>query len=74
MGDPAIHTCKSMERSVKSPRTNGAKDNKAEAEHAINKSDYNITSTIRHNLYKNTLFLLGDMVSWLPYALNKFII
>ena len=73
MGDPAIHTCKSVKRSVKGPWTDGAIDNEAEAEHAINKSDCDITSTIRHNLDKNTLFLPGDMVSWLPYALNKFI-
>ena len=66
MGDPTTHTCKSMERSVKSPRINGAIDNDAEAEYAVNKSDCDITSTIRHNLDKNTLFLPGDMVSWLP--------
>ena len=66
MRDPAIHTYKSVEKSVKSPRTDDAMDNEAEAEHAISKSDCDITNNIKHNLDKNTLFLPGDMVSWLP--------
>ena len=39
---------------------------------AISESDYEVASTVGHGPGESTLFLPGDTVFWLPYALSKF--
>lgn len=38
---------------------------------AISESDYEVASTVGHGPGESTLFLPGDTVFWLPYALSK---
>ena len=38
---------------------------------AVSESDYEVASTIGHGPGESTLFLPGDTVFWLPYALSK---
>ena len=39
---------------------------------AMSESDFEVASTIGHGPGESTLFLPGDTVFWLPYALSKF--
>lgn len=39
---------------------------------AISESDFEVASTVGHGPGESTLFLPGDTVFWLPYALSKF--
>lgn len=38
---------------------------------AVSESDYEVASTVGHTPGESTLFLPGDAVFWLPYALSK---
>lgn len=38
---------------------------------AISESDYEVASTVGHTPGESTLFLPGDTVFWLPYALSE---
>ena len=38
---------------------------------AVSESDYEVASTVGHTPGESTLFLPGDAVFWLPYALSE---
>lgn len=38
---------------------------------AVSESDFEVASTVGHGPGESTLFLPGDTVFWLPYALSK---
>jgi hypothetical protein len=38
---------------------------------AVSESDFEVASTVGHGPGESTLFLPGDTVFWLPYALSE---
>ena len=44
----------------------------ADGDGAVSESDFEVASTVGHGPGESTLFLPGDTVFWLPYALSKF--
>ena len=40
---------------------------------AVSESDYEVASTVGHTPGESTLFLPGDTVFWLPYALSEWL-
>ncbi|KAI0275070.1 hypothetical protein BC834DRAFT_815136 [Gloeopeniophorella convolvens] len=75
--DPALHARRSSKRSGRGPwggnggTTDGETDMDAETDGGISESDYEVASIgPSHNPGESTLFLPGDTVFWLPYALT----
>lgn len=44
----------------------------ADLDGAVSESDFEVASTVGHGPGESTLFLPGDTVFWLPYALSEF--
>jgi EEF1A N-terminal glycine/lysine methyltransferase len=68
--DPRSQARRSTKRGTKGPwATDGETDGETEGEGAMSESDFEV-STIGHGPGESTLFLPGDTVFWLPYALS----
>ena len=46
-------------------------DTDADLDGGVSESDYEVASTVGHTPGESTLFLPGDTVFWLPYALSE---
>jgi nicotinamide N-methyltransferase len=68
--DPTSQARRSAKRSSRGPWVDAETDGETEAEGAISESDFEL-STVGHGPGESTLFLPGDTVFWLPYALSK---
>jgi hypothetical protein len=51
--------------------TDAETEGETEGEGAMSESDFEIASTLGHGPGESTLFLPGDTVFWLPYALSE---
>jgi EEF1A N-terminal glycine/lysine methyltransferase len=70
--DPAFQARKHSKKSARGPWTDVETDGETEGEGAMTESDYEMASTLGgHGPGESTLFLPGDTVFWLPYALSK---
>ena len=70
--DPTLQARKRSKKSAKGPWTDVETDGETEGEGLISESDYDVASTANgHGPGESTLFLPGDTVFWLPYALSK---
>ncbi|KAF9459896.1 AEX-3 domain-containing protein [Collybia nuda] len=69
--DPTTQARRSAKKNARGPwgdvDTDGAE---TEAEGAMSESDFEVASTVGHGPGESTLFLPGDTVFWLPYALT----
>ncbi|KAG6851061.1 hypothetical protein H0H93_002953 [Arthromyces matolae] len=69
--DPTVQAKRTTRRNSRGPwadvETDGAD---TEADGAISESDFEVASTVGHGPGESTLFLPGDTVFWLPYALT----
>jgi len=71
--DPTSQARRSTRRNSRGPWGDGETDAETEAEGAVSESDFEVASTVGgHGPGESTLFLPGDTVFWLPYALSKF--
>ncbi|KAF9568391.1 hypothetical protein CPC08DRAFT_679274 [Agrocybe pediades] len=68
--DPTTQARRSARRSSRGPWGDAETDAETEGEGAISESDFEVASTIGHGPGESTLFLPGDTVFWLPYALT----
>jgi EEF1A N-terminal glycine/lysine methyltransferase len=68
--DPTFQAKKRSKKSARGPWTDVETDGETEGE-GISESDYEVASTLGHGPGESTLFLPGDTVFWLPYALSK---
>ena len=78
--DPTIQARRKNKRNRRGPwvtsggATDGETDMDAETDGGISESDYEVGSIGQsHNPGESTLFLPGDTVFWLPYALSTYI-
>ncbi|KAA1471484.1 hypothetical protein DENSPDRAFT_850258 [Dentipellis sp. KUC8613] len=77
-GDPSLQARRSTKRSARGPWggpngavTDGETDMDVDTDGAMSESDFEVASTVNgHNPGESTLFLPGDTVFWLPYALT----
>jgi EEF1A N-terminal glycine/lysine methyltransferase len=69
--DPVSQARRSAKRSSRGPWADAETDGETEADGALSESDFEIASTVGHGPGESTLFLPGDTVFWLPYALSK---
>jgi EEF1A N-terminal glycine/lysine methyltransferase len=74
--DPTLQARRNAKRSGRGPwaaaGTDGETDMDAETDGGISESDYEMGSVGQsHNPGESTLFLPGDAVFWLPYALSR---
>ncbi len=76
-GDPTLTARRRAKMSSRSPWSAGTDaetdlDPETDGEGgAISESDYEVASTVGHTPGESTLFLPGDTVFWLPYALSE---
>ncbi|THH21551.1 hypothetical protein EW146_g15 [Bondarzewia mesenterica] len=75
--DPTLQARRSARRSARGPwganglSTDADTDMDVETDGAMSESDFEVASTVNgHNPGESTLFLPGDTVFWLPYALT----
>ncbi|RDB28884.1 hypothetical protein Hypma_015524 [Hypsizygus marmoreus] len=69
--DPTTQARRSAKKSARGPWGDAETDGgETEAEGAMSESDFEVASTIGHGPGESTLFLPGDTVFWLPYALT----
>lgn len=69
--DPAVQARRRTKKSGKGPWTDGETDGETEENGALSESDFEGASTTNgHGPGESTLFLPGDTVFWLPYALT----
>ncbi|OBZ79713.1 hypothetical protein A0H81_01119 [Grifola frondosa] len=77
-GDPAMQARRRAKMSARGPWGGGATtDGETDMDYetdgeagGISESDYEVASTVGHTPGESTLFLPGDTVFWLPYALT----
>ena len=76
--DPTLQARRSARKSARGPwgasgvTTDADTDLDVETDGAMSESDFEVASTINgHNPGESTLFLPGDTVFWLPYALSE---
>ena len=75
--DPTRQARRNAKRSGRGPwvgngaTTDGETDIDGETDGGVSESDYEVGSRQSHNPGESTLFLPGDAVFWLPYALSK---
>jgi nicotinamide N-methyltransferase len=70
--DPTIQARRSTKKNARGPWVDGETDGgETEPDGGISESDFEVASTIGHGPGESTLFLPGDTVFWLPYALSK---
>ncbi|EGO04806.1 hypothetical protein SERLA73DRAFT_100669 [Serpula lacrymans var. lacrymans S7.3] len=70
LGDPILRAHRNSRRSNKGFWTDGETDAETEGEGAISESDFEVASSIGHGPGESTLFVPGDTIFWLPYALT----
>ena len=70
--DPTLLARKTARKSARGPWATEETDGETEGEGAVSESDFDVASTIGHGPGESTLFLPGDTVFWLPYALSGF--
>jgi nicotinamide N-methyltransferase len=68
--DPSTLARKSAKKSARGPWADAETDAETEGDGGMSESDFEIASTIGHGPGESTLFLPGDTVFWLPYALS----
>lgn len=70
--DPVNQARRSMRNSRRGPWSvaDGETDGESEGDGAVSESEFDVASTT-HGPGESTLFLTGDTVFWLPYALSK---
>jgi len=68
--DPTSQARRSTRRSSRGPWADAETDGETEGDGAVSESDFEVASTIGHGPGESTLFLPGDTVFWLPYALS----
>ncbi|KAH9004017.1 hypothetical protein EDB86DRAFT_2886260 [Lactarius hatsudake] len=74
--DPTLQARRNSKRSGRGPwvangaATDGETDIDGETDGGVSESDYEVGSRQSHNPGESTLFLPGDAVFWLPYALT----
>ncbi|TFK41160.1 AEX-3 domain-containing protein [Crucibulum laeve] len=68
--DPTVQARRSAKKSARGPWADAETDAETEADGAMSESDFEVASTIGHGPGESTLFLPGDTVFWLPYALT----
>lgn len=69
-GDPATQARRTAKQSARGPWADAETDNETENDGAMSESDFDVASTVGHGPGESTLFLPGDTVFWLPYALT----
>ncbi|KAF6766037.1 AEX-3 domain-containing protein [Ephemerocybe angulata] len=70
-GDPTFQAKKQARKSARGPWGDAETDAEfTEGEGGVSESEFEIASTIGHGPGESTLFLPGDTVFWLPYALT----
>ena len=70
--DPSTQARRSAKRNSRGPWADAETDGETEADGAMSESDFEVASTVGHGPGESTLFLPGDTVFWLPYALSEF--
>jgi EEF1A N-terminal glycine/lysine methyltransferase len=70
--DPTIQARRTARKNARVPWATDETDGETEGEGGVSESDFEVASTIGHGPGESTLFLPGDTVFWLPYALSKF--
>lgn len=71
--DPTIQARRTTKRNARGPWADAETDGAdTEADGAMSESDFEVASTVGHGPGESTLFLPGDTVFWLPYALSKY--
>ncbi|KAF9453813.1 hypothetical protein P691DRAFT_755175 [Macrolepiota fuliginosa MF-IS2] len=68
--DPTVQARRHAKKSARGPWGDAETDAETEADGGISESDFEVASTIGHGPGESTLFLPGDTVFWLPYALT----
>ncbi|KAF8642379.1 hypothetical protein AX16_009647 [Volvariella volvacea WC 439] len=68
--DPTLQARRNAKKSSRGPWGDAETDGETEADGAMSESDFEIASTVGHGPGESTLFLPGDTVFWLPYALT----
>ncbi|KAK0506225.1 DENN domain-containing protein [Armillaria luteobubalina] len=68
--DPSVQARRSARKSARGPWADADTDGETEGEGAMSESDFEVASTVGHGPGESTLFLPGDTVFWLPYALT----
>ncbi|GLB36150.1 putative protein with domain found in a variety of signalling proteins, always encircled by uDENN and dDENN [Lyophyllum shimeji] len=69
--DPTVQARRSAKKNARGPWADAETDGgETEAEGAMSESDFEVASTVGHGPGESTLFLPGDTVFWLPYALT----
>lgn len=69
--DPTAQARRSAKRNSRGPWADAETDGETEGDGAMSESDFEVASTIGHGPGESTLFLPGDTVFWLPYALSE---
>lgn len=69
--DPTVQARRHAKKSARGPWGDGETDAETEGDGGISESDFEVASTIGHGPGESTLFLPGDTVFWLPYALSE---
>ncbi|KAG5647987.1 hypothetical protein DXG03_007021 [Asterophora parasitica] len=69
--DPTLQARRTTKKNARGPWGDAETDGgETEADGAMSESDFEVASTIGHGPGESTLFLPGDTVFWLPYALT----
>ncbi|KAG6842211.1 hypothetical protein C0991_000181 [Blastosporella zonata] len=70
--DPTTQARRTAKKNSRGPWVDAETDGaETEADGAMSESDFEVASTVGHGPGESTLFLPGDTVFWLPYALSK---
>ncbi|KIK70981.1 hypothetical protein GYMLUDRAFT_185209 [Collybiopsis luxurians FD-317 M1] len=68
--DPTSQARRNARKSARGPWADAETDAETEAEGGVSESEFEVASTVGHGPGESTLFLPGDTVFWLPYALT----
>lgn len=68
--DPTAQARRHAKKSARGPWGDVETDPETEGDGGISESDFEVASTVGHGPGESTLFLPGDTVFWLPYALS----
>ncbi|KAF5355625.1 hypothetical protein D9756_003768 [Leucocoprinus leucothites] len=68
--DPTVQARRHAKKSARGPWGDAETDVETENDGGISESDFEVASTVGHGPGESTLFLPGDTVFWLPYALT----
>ena len=70
--DPTVQARRSTKKNARGPWATDETD--GETDGGVSESDFEVASTVGHGPGESTLFLPGDTVFWLPYALSKLLL